>query len=275
MNSYPGWEVNETDVGLRLERDGVVLWRGDCLEVLPTLEAESVDLLLTDPPYGIDHQSNRRVVTEKFAKIIGDTDLSFMPALLEETYRVCRPKVHGYVFCRWDKWPLPPSSWRLTNMVVWDKLQHGSGDIDNSFGPRHELIAFITKGRRGFVSERPTDVIQCAKVPPADLVHPHQKPAALLERLIGYSSSDGDVVLDPYAGSGATGIAAIRLNRRFVGCEADPVRFDLCVQRITAALLAEKSSLFPAKPKATQVELFWTPTAPLTAPMTTTDAKEM
>ena len=219
----------------RIETIGdATLYLGDCLEILPTIPYAV--LPLTDPPYGIDYQSARRTdKTQWHPKIANDTNLDFMPAVLAELFRMTPEYAHAYIFCRWDKWPLPWGEWKASNMLVWDKLQHGTGDLENSFGPQHELCAFLTKGRRGFNGKRPVDVLRCPKVPPEQLVHSCEKPVALLQRLVELSSDHGGIVIDPFMGSGATGQAAMRAGRKFIGIEIDEKYFDISCRRIEDA----------------------------------------
>lgn len=220
---------------VRIETIGdATLYHGDCLEALPMIE--SADLPLTDPPYGIDYQSAWRTDKSQWhPKIANDTNLDFIPAVLSELHRMTPPDAHAYVFCRWDKWPLPWGAWKATNMLVWDKMSHGTGDLENSFGPQHELCAFLTKGRLGFNGKRPVDVLRCPKVPPEALVHSCEKPVPLLQRMVELSCPKSGIVIDPFMGSGATGQAAMRAGRKFIGMELDQGYFALACRRIEAS----------------------------------------
>lgn len=120
-------------------------------------------------------------------------------------------------------------------MIVWDKLQHGTGDLQNSYGPQHELIGFFVKGRRGFSSKRPVDVIRCAKIQPENLLHSCQKPEDLVEKLLLASTEKTQNVLDPFMGSGTTGVACANLGRKFIGIEIEPKYFDIACRRIELA----------------------------------------
>jgi len=94
------------------------------------------------------------------------------------------------------------------------------GDLQHEFGRMWEGILFYPCEEHEF-NKRLPDVIQCDRVPPSQLVHPTQKPTALLEQLIRNNSKPGDTVLDPFMGSGSTGMACVRSKRDFIGIEID------------------------------------------------------
>lgn len=214
------------------------LFCGDCLEILPTLEAGSVQAVIVDPPYGIDYQSNRRVVSQKIDKIVNDRT----PFLGwgNEAYRVVSDTGCILVFYRWDvQQPfvdeLSGAGWIVKSQIIWDKLVHGTGDLAGEFAPQHEAILFARKAGFAFPGKRPKSVIQCMKVLPQELLHPNEKPVALLERLILAVTSPGDTVLDFTMGSGSFGVAAMRTGRRFIGIEIDQNYCDIASVRIKNA----------------------------------------
>ena len=105
--------------------------------------------------------------------------------------------------------------------VIWDKGIHGVGDCLGDFGLRHENIIFAVKGRFLFPHKRPVSVVPFQRLASKRLTHPNEKPVDLLNYLIEAVSRPGDVVLDPFVGSGTTAAAAKALGRRFVGIELD------------------------------------------------------
>lgn len=225
----------------------VTLYHGDALEVLAGLEIV-VDAVVTDPPYASGSRSeakrvssgamvrgerfgnnpidNDQMTTTGFVWLIRQVALSTRPML--------KPGGSFLSFIDWRQWPtlvgaLETCNLRVQNMVVWDKGAIGMG---NGFRNRHELICHASDGvpvvsDRGTpnVLEFPPDdvVIAVRKEPPA--FHPSPKPVALMERLIAVVSGPGDLILDPFAGGGATLLAAKRTGRRAIGIESS---FDHC-----------------------------------------------
>jgi site-specific DNA-methyltransferase (adenine-specific) len=190
---------------------------GDCFELLPQLPAESVDLVLTDPPYGIDYQSNRRVKREKLPKFDNDIDLSWVEGWVEQVHRVLKNDRHFYCFTRFDTYPVFYSAisrlFKVKNCLIWVKNNHGSGDLDGAYAPQTEMIIFGVKGRRLLNGSRESDVLDCANVPSAHRHHSTQKPVELLRVLIEKSTEPGELVLDPFAGVGSTGLACLDMHR--------------------------------------------------------------
>jgi site-specific DNA-methyltransferase (adenine-specific) len=217
----------------------VDLMLGDCLEMMGEIEDGSVDLMLTDPPYGMDYQSNRRVVRDKFAKIANDVSLDWLPRFFSEASRVMANNTAIYCFCSWHQVDVFKAAFErnftLKNIIVWIKNNHGSGDLQGAYAPKHEFLLFGHKGRSLFREKRLSDVMEFPKIPSAKLLHPTEKNIAMLEVLVRNSSNMDAVVCDPFMGSGTTGVAALNTGRRFIGIEKDPGYFDIAEQRIMAA----------------------------------------
>ena len=109
--------------------------------------------------------------------------------------------------------------------VIWDKMQHGMGDLKSQFAPSHENIIFAVKGKFSFPGHRPKDLITHRKLPGSQMIHPTEKPVPLLADLITAVTKPGDLILDPFAGSGSTLVAAKKTGRRFTGIELDDVHY--------------------------------------------------
>ena len=209
----------DTEVALELNQ----YLHGDAFELLPQIPDGSVDLLLTDPPYGIDYQSNRRIVMPKLPKIAGDVDLSWLPDFVKEAYRVLKNNRHFYCFCRWDTYPIFKTiierRFQVKNALIWVKNNHGSGDLTGAYAPKYEMMIFACKGRRKLNDKRESDILQCPTVSSKARRHPTQKPLDLLEFLIRKSTKKGEIVLDPFAGVGSTAKAARRIGRQYLAYE--------------------------------------------------------
>lgn len=208
-------------------RSGVVLYHCDCRDLLPTLERESCDMLLTDPPYGVDWRSGQRA--ESFARIVGDGDAAWVPEALSMAGLVVRRNRHAYVF---GYFPFEEFPLRFRTTLIWDKMLHGSGDLSLCWAPSHEPIMFCIRApdrakanmEGGKVPARLRGgSILSFKRPNANGVkrHPCEKPVPLLRRLIESSTFPGERVLDPFVGCGSSIVAAVAEGRVITACEVD------------------------------------------------------
>jgi site-specific DNA-methyltransferase (adenine-specific) len=202
------------------------LRNGDVREVLPSMPSESVDLIVTDPPYGIAFSGNK-YQTEKYDELEGDHSPELMASVADDLARVLKSDRHAYVFCRWDTLPAVLESYgqhfNVDTTIVWDKAVHGMGDLED-WAPQHEFIVKCSKGRRELLTEkRQTNLIRQDDVRRTSDPnhHPTQKPTALLETLIDASSAEGEVVFDPFGGVYSSAVAAASMDRRAVSVELD------------------------------------------------------
>jgi len=207
---------------------------------MKTLPDNSVDCVITDPPYGIDYKSNRRTVTDKFYKIINDVNLNWLDDFVSEIYRVMDDNTATYIFCSWhnvDVFKVTiERKFKVKNILVWVKNNHGSGDLKAGFAPKHEFVIYAHKGRSLFRNGRASDVLEFKKITSSKLTHPTEKPVDLMELLVSKNTDVGQVILDPFMGSGSTGVACVNTKRNFIGCELDKSYFDIAQKRIESIL---------------------------------------
>ena len=213
------------------------IYQGDCLEVMGGIKDKSVDLIVTDPPYLMDYQSNRRKKEDRFDKIKNDKgNYMLIHDYLEECHRIMKDNTAIYCFCSWHNVDFFKSEFekhfKLKNIIVWNKNNHGTGDLKGSYAPRHEFILFGHKGRTLLREKRIADVIDCAKTPSKKLTHPTEKPQELLEIFIKQSSDEGSIIFDGVMGTGRCGIDAKKLNRNFIGIELDEKYFNIAKGRL-------------------------------------------
>jgi DNA modification methylase len=219
----------------------VTLHFGDCLGVMRGMADKSVDAVVTDPPYGISYQSAWRTdTTQRFAIIAGDSGMDSSWA--EEAFRVTRSPGCLLCFCRWDVSQtfydaITRSGWRVRSQVVWDRGIHGLGDLRSQYAPCHDLIWFATKGDFSFPGKRPRSVYRIDRLAANELVHPTQKPVALLARAVRDITAEQMTILDPFMGSGTTGVACVQTGRNFIGIEIDPTYYAIAEKRIAEAQL--------------------------------------
>lgn len=217
------------------ERDGITIHLGDCRQVLPTLPKDGADLLVTDPPYGVAYQSN---YGRNFDGIAGDEDATWVPDVLRVAAYALRDKRHAYIFGPRE---LVTEPFRAAVELVWDKGALSMGDLSLPFAPAHEPITFAVlargseKGRGNLPARlRSGSVLRYSR--PAATRHPTEKPVLLLRRLIESSSLPGEVVLDPFVGSGSTLVAAVAEGRGGVGIELEERYAETAARRVDAAL---------------------------------------
>ncbi|ERF61833.1 DNA methylase family protein [Treponema socranskii subsp. socranskii VPI DR56BR1116 = ATCC 35536] len=226
--------------------ENINLLHGDCIDLLPKIPAESIDAVITDPPYflGMTHNGQKGCFN----------DLAICKPFYEKLFtaykRVLKPDGCVYFFCDWRSYafyyPIMYGILGVKNMLVWDK-QAGPG---NFYTYQHELVIFTTKrnafnvkgtysiisGIRSFVSG--------ARKTNGEKVHPTQKPVELIEKFIKDSTDEGGTVLDTFMGSGTTGVACINTGRKFIGMELDDNYFSIAKTRIENAIREKERSLF-------------------------------
>lgn len=238
------------------------LYLGDCLEVLASLPSASADLLVTDPPYGVEFQSGRG----SHEKIANDHIGFNVAPYIDAALRVLRRGRHVYVFG-----PFDPSRHPLCSAadLVWDKMNFGMGNLQLPWAPQHEPITFavyeISKANRekgyGALAARMRKGSVLRALRPNSVranLHPTEKPVDILSQLIESSSVIGETVLDPFMGSGSTVVAAMVERRASIGIEIDPTHFDTARRRVEAIerwMRQFDSIQFDPTPKVEQMEI--------------------
>ncbi|MBM3618828.1 MAG: site-specific DNA-methyltransferase [Alphaproteobacteria bacterium] len=209
------------------------LYHGDCLDILPRIE--SVDSVITDPPYG-DGTGVGYGLYDK--EIAGNDDPLLNCHALRLLYHCLRKNGTIYNFTNWKHQDFLRSyAARYTRLnfkrtVIWDKKGMKLG---SDFRPQHEIILVLEKGKPVYRRKDFADVQTFATVQHTADTHPHEKPLGLMKGLIAHSSQAGETILDPFMGSGSTGVAAAMMGRKFIGIELDEKYFDLACRRIEAA----------------------------------------
>lgn len=210
---------------IRVEKIGrATLYLGDAREIVPGI---SYDSIVSDPPYGMSFQSNRR--GEQHRAIANDQD----EALLIWSCNL-RPRHSSYLFCRWDNLLSVP---KPKSCVTWVKNVHSMGDLEHEHARQTEVALFYPGPDHDFPAGRPNDVIRAPKT--GNGYHPTEKPVQLMMAMVEWTRG---TVLDPFMGSGSTGVAAERLGRDFIGIEIDPDYFAIACRRIEDA--QRQSDLF-------------------------------
>jgi DNA modification methylase len=214
------------------------MWCGDCLELLPEFEAGAVDAVVTDPPYMIGAKSDGN------GKINPWSDWTNAAVFMRAWMGECRRVSSAMWSCM--NWRSVVTfqkascdlSWPIESLLVWNKEWIGPGGT-SGLRPSYELVALWCNGRT--VADRGLADIQsfpwCSFKPNG---HPAEKPVDLLSWCI--DSVKAYTVLDPFMGSGTTGVACVKTGRKFYGIEKEPKYFEIAVNRIERAF--EDQGLF-------------------------------
>ena len=221
----------------KVEIGDAILYHGDCLEILPTLP--KVDAVVTDPPYcsgGFQETGKKMgsIGTRADDSIqLDNLSTTGYRALVREICRSAKTADEFCIFTDWKMWPWIVEGAELggvktRNMLVWDKQQMGMG---MPWRNQHELIYFGKRTPAQINSGRFGNVLQCPRT--GNVEHPTEKPVKLIEDLI--ANSLGEIVCDPFMGSGTTGVACANLGRKFIGIEIERKYFDIACERIAAA----------------------------------------
>ena len=215
---------------------------GDCIEELRKLPDHSVDLVLTDPPYG-----NARAYGKNRRTIANDNHPLTGLLALHECYRVQRRNTAAYYFLDIKHLPLIErfvtqyTDYAIKGWIVWDKVHISVGC---AFRNRHEIILALAKGKPEFRDRAFPNVVSVMRERTVE--HPHKKPVALLRRLIEHSTERGATVLDPFVGSGSTAVAAKTAGRAAIGIEMDARYVRVARDRIAQATSLPIGTPIPA-----------------------------
>jgi site-specific DNA-methyltransferase (adenine-specific) len=205
------------------------IYHGDCQELLRALPRESIDMVLTDPPYGVDYRGRW---CSDWEKISGDDEpMSVLPAFAE-IWRVLKANSLCLSFYGWPHADLFLSMWKLVGFrpvshIVCVKNNIGLGYFSRS---QHETAYLLAKGKPVRRDPAASDVFAWDREPCT--YHPSQKPLGAISRTLTAFTREDAVILDPFMGSGTTLVAARNLGRRAIGIEIDGRYCDVAVQRL-------------------------------------------
>ncbi len=221
----------------------VKLYNDDCLNVLKDIEDNSVDFILTDPPYNIARDNNFHTMGRKGIDF-GEWDKGFdLFSYIDLLPRVCAKDANVVIFNSWTNLGeiakyAESKGFVIKDMLRWEKSNPMPRNRDRRFVVDYEVAVWLTMPKAKWTFNRQSETYD-RPLFKGSLVsgnektaHTTQKPIWLMKEILQVLSNEGDTVLDPFMGSGSTGVACKELGRNFIGVELDKQYFDIATKRI-------------------------------------------
>ena len=237
------------------------LFTDDAVEWLRAQPAESIDLLITDPAYESleKHRAIGTTTRLKHSKASSNDWFRVFPherfgELFAEVFRVLKPDTHFYLFCDAEtmfvaKPEAERVGFKFWKPLVWDKRTIGMG---YHYRARYEFILFFEKGKRRLNDLGIADIIVESRIHRG---YPAEKPVRVSEVLINQSTKPGEVVADPFMGSGSVGVAAVKNGRRFIGTDLNPGAVRITSDRLKEYGMGNAPDDLPAPDQASLLEM--------------------
>ena len=236
------------------QSDRVTLYHGDCLAILPTLEAGSVDAVVTDPPYGVKYDgghfhSGDVNIKRSRDRLRNDEDADIYSKLFPLLHRVVDgPCYVFYASTQADRviGPARASGFDIHASIIWNKPNATYASMGANYKNRYEPLLYCKPKGSTLKWCGPTNERTVWDIPrePRCHLHPTQKPVAVCERAI--RNHNANTILDPFVGSGTTGVACVNTGRKFIGIEIDEKYCEIAAKRIQAAERESAERLVPA-----------------------------
>ena len=215
--------------------------QGDCLELMREIPDASIDCIITDPPYFVPAFHYGATIRLKTTRLFSRNfaDLGILEHFFKDTFaefkRIMKPTGTMYIFCDGQSYPmfyyhLYPFC-KSIRPLIWDKKAAVNG---YSWRHQHELIIYAEMPQAPALPSGDGDILRFSAIKMDNRKHPAEKPLELIQALIKKSTREGNLVLDPFMGSGTTGIACRQTNRDFIGFELSQEYFKIAEQRIYA-----------------------------------------
>lgn len=231
-----------------MKTDKFSIIKGDCFELIKEVKTNSVDLILTDPPYNLAKHSTGNIKfdwREDINNDIADWDKKDLEPskIADEFVRVLKPDGNLFVFCSYNligKWyDALDHKFDATNFMVWHKTNPTPKFFKNGFLNSCEIIlcCWNKKHKWNFTNQKEMhnffeSPICSGPERLKDPKHPTQKPLSLLKHIVKTASNEGDTVFDPFMGVASSGVASLKLNRKFVGIELEELYFNASKKRL-------------------------------------------
>lgn len=221
----------------------IQLYNGDCLELITEIPSNSIDLIITDPPYKTIKGGNKSakwvsryggsILSKNDGKIFNFNNVN-NEKWIKEAYRVLKNGSHFYIMTNLInlfefKKLAEKAGFKLHNLLVWEK---NTCTANRWYMKNCEYILFFRKGKAKSINNASTKTVHQFDNIVGKKLHPTEKPVELMKLYIENSSEIGEIVLDPFMGSGSTGIACVSADRSFIGYELDEGYFKIAKERI-------------------------------------------
>ncbi len=227
-------------------RGGYSLIKGDCVEGLKRIDNESIDLILTDIPYNISKSNNFKTMKDRTGRNgidFGEWDKDFDVNILSELPKLLKPNGSLIIFCSIDQYhyihKLLSPYLELKDRLTWEKSNPMPRNRDRRYINNTEVFFWYVKKKAKWTFHRQNEKYDGSvlKYPSESgggfkRYHPCQKNVNMLIELLKRHTNPNDIVLDPFMGSGSTGVACINTSRRFIGIEIDDTYFETAKKRI-------------------------------------------
>ena len=206
---------------------------GDCIDVMRTFQSNSIDIIITDPPYfvPVEHYKTRK----KFGRNFGDLGIleSFFKIWFRQVDRILKKDGFLFMFCDGQSYPLffyhSYPLFQIVRPLIWDKKVSFNGYY---WRHQHELILFGVRPERHKIPTGDGDILRCSAVKVDKRKHPAEKPVELIKKFIEkVSLNEDDIILDPFAGCGSVMEACIECNRKYIMIEKDLSYFQIIKER--------------------------------------------
>lgn len=221
------------------ERESKLI-NGNCLDYFEKIPNDSIDLIVTDPPYkcisgGKPHLKSQPsgILSKNDGKIFKENNIS-ETEWFPELYRILKPNSHCYVMTNTINLEsylhiARTVGFGLHNVLIWQK---NNCTPNRWYMKNCEYILFLRKGAAKTINNVGSKTVHQFNNIVGNKLHPTEKPVELMKLYISNSSKIGDIVLDPFMGSGSTGVAAKELNRKYIGIELDTEYYNIAKERI-------------------------------------------
>jgi len=210
----------------------VTIYHGDCREILP--ELPKVDLVLTDPSYGVNFKKSGEPY------MAGDS-VNLMPLILPMLYKLLKPEGALFIFSSVanlkDFLYSFETYFKMHNIIIWDKVNPIYPHSKAHFQMQYEPIIYGSRGLHYIKAKRPSDIVRCPIVRGKKRVHPTQKPVELLVELLNPLLVTGQLILDPFLGSGTTALASIKTKNKCIGIEIEEKYCEIAANRCSQSVM--------------------------------------